>query len=227
MTTSVSELLDRAVDSSEYEILLNAVDRIVDVDGLTCEIGLREGGASYKIMNRLRDKASVRPHIAIDPYGDIPYIHHNSDSTGGGTSTTGTNGVRLDYNLEMKNRALSRLYRWCGEVKYPFSFYEMEDTEFFIRFSDGVPSYDYVKTLQTQYALVFFDGPHSTRTILAEIDFFKSRTPVGGVWVFDDIDQYPHASEIDPILLTKLGFESLETGSRKASYRRVSKGVSG
>lgn len=31
-------------DSREYHILLNAVARVKDVDGLTCEIGVREGG---------------------------------------------------------------------------------------------------------------------------------------------------------------------------------------
>jgi len=33
-------------DSREYHILTNAIDKIQNVDGFTCEIGVREGGST-------------------------------------------------------------------------------------------------------------------------------------------------------------------------------------
>ena len=40
-------------DSSEYNILVNAVKQICNVDGMTCEIGVREGGSSKLILDTL------------------------------------------------------------------------------------------------------------------------------------------------------------------------------
>ena len=45
--------LKNRVDSVEYEILINATRQIAHLSGLTCEIGVREGGSSYMIMNAL------------------------------------------------------------------------------------------------------------------------------------------------------------------------------
>tara|TARA_B110001450_G_scaffold6610_1_gene6818 strand:+ start:14510 stop:14659 length:150 start_codon:yes stop_codon:yes gene_type:complete len=41
-------------DSTEYEILMNAVIQIQNVDGFTCEIGVREGGGTKIILDILK-----------------------------------------------------------------------------------------------------------------------------------------------------------------------------
>jgi hypothetical protein len=63
-------------DSREYQILENAVHKVKYVDGLTCEIGVREGGRTHLIMETLRTTHQSKIHIAIDPFGNIDYEHY-------------------------------------------------------------------------------------------------------------------------------------------------------
>ena len=58
-------------DSGEYNILINAVEKIRNVDGMTCEIGVREGGSSKIILDTLKNTNQNKVHIAIDPFGNI------------------------------------------------------------------------------------------------------------------------------------------------------------
>jgi hypothetical protein len=94
----------------------------------------------------------------------------------------------------------------------------MEDTEFFMRFEDGVPVYNEYKQILKDYALVFFDGPHDVPSVLKEISFFSSRTPVGGIWVFDDITYYDH--DVVEKVIFNLGFQPMEKTLVKASYKK-------
>ena len=210
-----NDVLNRSVDSREYEILIDACTKIDNVPGFTCEIGTYRGGSSYKIMlTRLlahkKNNCELYPHISIDPYGNIEYTHWETRTERGGRN----------YTNKIRNSTLKSLYNWCDATEFPFLFFNMEDTEFFKRFSDGVPVYNENKYLINSYALVFFDGPHSTKHIKTEIDFFKDRTPINGCWVFDDIDQYPHMLNIDPIV-HNLGFQTLQKGICKISYIRI------
>lgn len=210
-----NDVLDRSVDSREYEILIDACTKIDNVPGFTCEIGTYRGGSSYKIMltrllSHKQNNCELYPHISIDPYGNIEYTHWETRTERGGRN----------YTNKIRNSTLKSLYNWCDATEFPFLFFNMEDTEFFKRFSDGVPVYNENKYLINSYALVFFDGPHSTKHIKTEIDFFKDRTPINGCWVFDDIDQYPHMLNIDPIV-RNLGFQTLQKGICKISYIRI------
>jgi hypothetical protein len=193
----------------EYDILMEACERSSDVKGLTCEIGMYMGGSSYRIMKKLKEIGAVKPHIGVDPYGNIDYVHWETRVE-----------KNYSYTNHVKNRAAKHLYAWAEENQYPFTFINLEDTEFFKRYADGVPIYDKQKYIINSYALVFFDGPHSTKLVRDEIDFFKDRTPVGGCWVFDDIDQYPHMSQLDPYIRS-LGFDPIRRGYCKISYIRV------
>lgn len=195
-------------DSCEYEILENACRRVCHLSGMSCEIGVRAGGSSHKIMQVFQNAASPRPHIAIDPYGNIEYRHWEDKVE------------RLDYTNDMKNRAMADLHTWAYNNNYPFLFFPLEDTEFFDRFGDGVPIYDHEKTIRNDYALVFYDGPHTIKDIRTEIDFFAPRTHVGGMWVFDDIAQYPHMEQLDPYIKS-LGFQVIEHGTNKISYEKT------
>lgn len=195
-------------DSREYDILGEAAWVVRDVDGLTCEIGVREGGGSKVIMDVTIRSGRPKIHIAIDPFGNIEYEHWE------------TRKERLDYTNKMKNTMLKNLYTYCEQMGAECLFFPLEDTEFFTRYADGVPIYNDYKTLENRYALVFFDGPHTTEIVKKEFDFFKDKIQIGGTAVFDDIDQYPHMEVLDKYILS-CGFERIRKGSCKISYKRV------
>jgi hypothetical protein len=204
-----SDILETRVDSREYEILTYAIKQIKNVEGLSCEIGVREGGSSYMIMKTLLENNDKKIHIGIDPFGNIDYSHWENKVG------------KCDYTNSMKQKTLQELYQWCNQHNQEFLFFPLEDTEFFKRYPDGVPVYEQNKYIVDKYASVFFDGPHTTVLIKEEIEFFKSRTPVGGVWIFDDIEQYPHMRNVDS-LIRNLGFKQLQKGTKKISYQRTS-----
>lgn len=195
-------------DSREYHILLNAVERVKDVDGLTCEIGVREGGGTKLIIETMLKMGQKRTHVAIDPFGNIEYEHFE------------TRKERLDYTNSMKNRMLANLYALCNNTGMECLFFPLEDTEFFKRYCDGIPIYDEYKSIVNKYAMVFLDGPHTTQLVRSEFDFFNTRIPCGGTIVFDDIDQYPHMEQLDDYIRAN-GFAMLEQGVCKISYVKL------
>lgn len=196
------------VDSREYDILEEAATIIRDVNGLTCEIGVREGGGSKVIMDATLKSGRSKVHIAIDPFGNIEYEHWE------------TVKERLDYTNRMKNTMLKNMYEYCSQTGAECLFFPIEDTEFFRRYADGVPIYNEYKTLENRYALVFFDGPHTTEIVKMEFDFFKDKIQSGGTMIFDDIDQYPHMELLDSYIIS-CGFRQLRKGSCKISYIRI------
>jgi hypothetical protein len=197
-------------DSREYVILAEACRAIRGVPGLTCEIGVRQGGSSQWIMKHCVDNGDRRIHIGIDPFGDLPYLHWQDRVE------------QLGYCNEMRRKMMADLTQWCFEHKVDFHFFTLTDADFFERFAAGVPVYDGERRVVNAYALVFFDGPHGVQAVRDEIDFFEQRTPIGGVWVFDDIDQYPHMEHLDAYVLS-LGFETMKRGECKIAYRRITK----
>jgi len=192
-------------DSREYEILERAVRQIVHVEGLTCEIGVREGGGTKKILDVLKSTGQNKIHVAIDPFGNIEYEHWE------------TKKERLDYTNTMKHTMLKNLYTYCSENSMEVLFFPLEDTEFFARYANGVPVYNEYKYIYNTYALVFFDGPHTSALVQQEFDFFANKIPVGGVIIFDDIDQYPHMTDLDTYIRNH-NFNLLEKGQCKISY---------
>ena len=204
----IDKILSNSIDSSEYNILINAVKNIKNVPGITVEIGVREGGSSYLIMKTLLENNDKRDsHLGLDPYGNIDYTHWENVTQ------------KLGYTNDMKNRMMKNIYKWCEINDFNFILLPLEDTEYFKRFTDGLPIYNENKKICNEYSLVFFDGPHSVNDIKTEINFFKDRTPLNGVWVFDDIDQYPHMEKLDEYIRS-FGFNILEIGLKKVSYQR-------
>ena len=105
------------------------------------------------------------------------------------------------------------MYTWCCENELEFLYFPLEDTEFFKRYSDGVPIYDEEKRIENQYKLVFFDGPHQYEPVKVEVDFFIDKIPSGGVMVFDDWEWYDH-SKIQTILLDR-GYSTVDVEINK------------
>ena len=192
-------------DSREYYILQNAVNRIQNIDGLTCEIGVREGGSTQIILDELLSTKQNKIHIAIDPFGNIDYAHWENKTE------------KLDYTNKMKNNMLKNLYSYCADNNMEVIFFPLEDTEFFEKFSHGIPIYNENKSIINTYALVFLDGPHTTKHIKNEFDFFKNKIPIGGMIIFDDIDQYPHMDNLDEYIKSH-NFSVVEKGDCKISY---------
>jgi hypothetical protein len=198
--------IELSVDGQDYHILTECVPLIGDVEGLTCEIGLRGGGASAMIMRELaRFGQSHRTHIAIDPYGDIEY------------QWTEQLRVRLDYTNTLRNQAIIAMHYISQATAVNFIFFNLEDTEFFARYRDGVPIYSQHKTIVNKYSLVYFDGPHSLAPLIEEVKFFNERTSKGAMYVFDDVASYDH-QQLENQMLSPSGFRLHAKTQQKASY---------
>lgn len=217
-------------DSQEYEILYNAVTSVKETKGGIVEIGTRRGGSAKIIIDALKENSDTRRNMfCIDPYGNIEiectnlnmsvhYPHLNVD--GDPASKEIKSPHRFDYTNEMRNVTIPSLYYYAYQAGLNFQFFCLEDNEFFKRFADGVPCYNDYKEYVNQYAFVFFDGPHTDEIVKEEVMFFNQRAVIGTVYVFDDIWMYSHDELIESILHSE-GFEVLQKGKIKASYKKV------
>lgn len=194
-------------DSLDYDVLFRAVEKSKPIPGLACEIGVRRGGSLQYIIDAL--SGSNKHIIAIDPYGNIEY-----------NATEEQRNIRLDYTNDMKHEAMSNIYNYSRGKGVNLIFINLDDVEFMTRYEQGVPVYNQTKQIINDYSFVFFDGPHDVVSILVEVKYFTQRSKVGTVFVFDDIETYPHHLVEQELFAT--GFVLLENGpqKRKASYFR-------
>ena len=214
-------------DSQEYEILHNAALSVENsVPGAVVEIGTRRGGSAKIIIDALASKGnSNRPMFCIDPYGNIDLDITNINASihypgkyqveGDPMSKDASFPTKFDYTNEMRNRVIPSLYYYAFQHGINFTFFCLEDHEFFKRYPDGVPVYEEQKKMMNEYSFVFFDGPHTNEAVEEELNFFFDRTPVGGVYVFDDIWMYDH-DKFEQMMFDR-GFEILEKKQIKAS----------
>lgn len=192
-------------DGIHYEELIQACKDTRDIPGATLEIGVRRGGSSQLIMESMI--GTNKPHIAVDPYGTIDY----EDRVG---------VHKTDYTNQMKNETLASLYAWSRDNNYDFLFFNLEDTEFFSRFKDGVPFYSDNKQILKELSLAFIDGPHATKPVLEAFKYLKDKMSVGGQIVFDNYDHYPHDIEVEPIILES-NYKLVITGADKKVYVKL------
>lgn len=197
-------------DSAEYEYITKGVELSKDVEGMCIELGLRRGYGTKTIIDAISEYCPHKVVIAVDPYGSIEYAHREGQL------------IRLDYTNKMKKECLHAIYGYLIDSPVDFHFFNMEDTVFFEKFENGVDTYDLDKKTLNTYSLVHFDGPHDVKSIKKEIDFFESRTPKGGCWIFDDCtpDFYDHDGQIEPYVFL-LGFELIQKGNKKALYQKL------
>jgi hypothetical protein len=216
-------------DSQEYEVLTNAVNQIQGVPGAVVEIGTRRGGSAKMIIDALANNGDTnRSMFCIDPYGNIEIectnlnmaVHYpGAKIDGDPQSKELTSPHRFDYTNDMRNRTIPSLYYCAYQAGLNFTFFCLEDNEFFKRYADGVPVYDQFKKIEDKYAFVFFDGPHDNSAVLMETEFFLQRSVIGTTFVYDDIWMYDH-NMIEKHLFEN-AFEVLEKKNIKASYRKV------
>jgi hypothetical protein len=193
-------------DSADYHILTKGVQLSASTQGLSCEIGLRRGGGSKHIIDAIADHCPGKVHIAVDPYGHIEYEHKEAQH------------VRLDYTNDMLADCMHNIYPFAQSRKVQFIFLNLEDTEFFTRYADGVPVYNLTKRLINNYSFVHFDGPHATLPLTREIEFFHQRALPGACWVFDDVIGYYNHDEIERYLFS-IGWRLIEKTPHKALYQ--------
>ena len=217
-------------DSQEYEILFNAARNIKGVEGAVVEIGTRRGGSAKIIIDGLESNQDTnRSMFCIDPYGNIDLeitnlsasIHYPGQYKleGDPQSKDKSFATKFDYTNDMRNRVIPSLYYYAYHRGLNFTFFCLEDHEFFKRYADGVPVYEEFKKFENQYAFVFFDGPHTNEAVDEEMKFFMERSTKGTTWVFDDIWMYDH-DRFEKIMLDN-GFEILEKKNIKASYHKT------
>jgi len=218
------------VDSQEYEILWNAAKGIKGVPGAVVEIGTRRGGSAKMVIDALTENGDTnRPMFCIDPYGNIDLEITNINASihypgkyqveGDPMSKEASFKTKFDYTNDMRNRIIPSLYFYAFSKGLNFTFFCLEDHEFFKRYPDGVPIYEEEKKMINEYAFVFFDGPHTNDAVDEELEFFIQRAPVGATYVFDDIWMYDH-DKFEKIMFDH-GFETLEKQKIKASYKKV------
>lgn len=196
-------------DSGDYAEILGRCAQFIElnnVPGLSLELGLREGGGTQYMIEQY---ASPRTHIAIDPYGSLPYEWQENTI------------ASWVYDNQMRNHAVSSLFHMTNRTNVNFVFLNLTDQDYFDRFVDGYPTFvDGKRELIDKYAIVHLDAVHAIHAIENQINFFLPRISVNGIIVFDDVQGFYDHSTIE-IQVLERGFVKHLIGSKKASYRKV------
>ena len=195
-------------DSEDYDVITRAIHAIPESnDGMTCEIGLRRGGGTKCIIDALAGHdLPCNVHVAIDPYGNLVYQAKEGMSR------------RSDYTNAMRDQSIGPIYAYAMRMGVNFVFINLDDSEFFKRYADGVPVYDEHKHTLSEYVFVHFDGPHWFEPLRDEFLWFDARMTSGATIVFDDIQVYDH-NKLEERVLSR-GWRLIETRGRKASYQK-------
>lgn len=210
-----------SVDPSCYDVLRRSVTEVLNnnVPGLFMEIGTRRGGSAKVVMDTIiQHYASIakriayeRTYILCDPYGNVPYNACEVD---------GRMGVRIDYHNQMRDQCIPHILQYGWQHEINMLFMNMEDSEFFHRYDDGVPVYYQEKRLDTHFAFVFVDGPHDLESVEIAAQFFCHRMPVGSHIVFDNIPYYDHGPVHTRMI--RHGYEQVDQAWEKIAYERKS-----
>jgi hypothetical protein len=193
-------------DSSEYHLITKHIGKLeLDQVTLTCEIGLREGLGSKIIMDAILDsKPILYKHIAVDPYNNLSYEHYDNEGS-----------VVAGYTEEMKQKTVHYLYQ-----NYPeFDFFHMTDDYYFKTMGEG---HQFVLNQQLVlfglYQVVHLDGPHTTKAVIDELNFFIPRMASKGLIIIDDYQDLEMG--IVDMLLKTYNFNVAEKGDNKIIYQK-------
>lgn len=197
------------VDSFDYYVLDEAASLVKNTPGILMEIGVREGGGlQYIIDGLLNNHIYGRTVVGLDPYGDLPYEWKEGKI------------APWTYSNDMKKTAYKNLFEYVIGKPVNLELITMTDETYFKRYADGVPIYETTEEiLEDRYALIHYDGPHSLDALKKEMAFFRPRTPIGGIWVFDDVTDFYDHDAVHKVL-TETCFEEITKTQKKASYRR-------
>lgn len=196
-------------DSAEYEYISEAVALSKDVEGLLVEIGLRAGMGTKTIIDACLEHRPDSTVISIDPFGSIPYEHREGQI------------CRLDYTDDMYKQVLADMSAYAFGKNVLWIPFKETDDDFFDRYYEGVPLYDFERKVCNKYAMAHLDGPHGGTAIMEEITWFNSRMEVGATIVIDDVS--PDFVDFEPIheYLTFLNWKQIKIGNKKALYQKL------
>jgi hypothetical protein len=203
------DLLVGDAPPESYESLIKYIPELKGVEGMTIEVGLRRGGGTANIIDAFLKNDDKRVHICVDPYGNIEYYGHG-------------HVTRYDYFNSMRNETIPNLYRYAEEHNVNIIFFNLEDSEFYKRFDDGVPVYDEEKKIMSKYCFAHIDGQHDVKSVDVATDFFLKHLSVNGIIAYDNTDYYEHG-----LIHTKLldnNFEVLleeQVHSYKKIYKKL------
>lgn len=208
-------------DSAEYKLLAKWANQLPVLDfTVSVEIGVRQGYGTWTIMENI---PGPKFHIGIDPYGDIKYKHVDKKEGTEPYWKDGKGQIMVDFDGSFKVPTYPNTMKqdFLGSFKghQNFILYQLEDTEYFNAFGNGVPIYyEGKKRIVNTYDFVFFDGPHTTEAVMNEALFFANRSRIGTRFVFDDHDTY--RMDLIALALTFHGFKTIESGETKICLER-------
>lgn len=194
-------------DGTEYEMIIRAIEKIKDLQGLVLEIGTRKGGSMMIIIDALLENEDYnRNVISVDPYGDIEY---NSGYQYGVT--------RFDYTNEMKKEAMASIFQYIQGNPINFVPFCLTSERFFEVFGNKVPVYcDMICIDWLPYAFAFIDGQHDTESVINDCAKVASNSVSGTRIVIDNIDFFDLDQLID--VMTFHQFEIEEKGITKITF---------
>ena len=203
--------MELQAQGDEYDILSRAARRVSFLsNAMTCEIGLRLGGGSKAIIDGLKSSRAFQPnqvHIAIDPYGQMPYAAED-----------GPTHLGKDFSNGMRDGTIALLHSYACTSGVNFIFMNMTDEQFFHRYHDGVPTYSMgEERILTKYSLVFMDGVHTLQSVWSATMWFMDRMLLGAIMVYDDVVGWYEHSFVEWYLL-KSGWRVYEKGTQKIAY---------
>lgn len=210
ITAELAPVLETVVlgtDSLDYDILREGVQMAPNGYYLAAEIGVREGGSSQMLMQELQAKKFRGMFVLIDHYGGMPQWHSDQHC------------VVLDYDNQMRNRALAMLYLLATKHAVNFQFFNLSDEDFFEHFPNGVPIYSGgVRMEVNQYCFAHLDGPHHVELVEKEAHWFGERMVKGGIIVTDDIQLFDFERFVQ--FAASHGLELVKRGDIKAIFRK-------
>ena len=206
---------DCGIDEN-VKALQKCLEEVRELSGATLEIGVYKGGSTREVLEFNYENGLATPHIAIDPYGIIPYNHSDYQLL----PTDETSKEYPIYSNRLGNRAFSLIYDLAAKYNQNVLCLKFEDLEFFDRFAGGVPFYyQGSKHLVDFYKFVYIDGQHTTEANWIAFDFFKYRIPYGGIIMFDDIANF----NFDYLLPTfeQFSYKEIFRSNTRAAYKRM------
>ncbi len=196
-------------DSGEYEFITKGMQLSKDADGLCLEIGLRRGLGTKYIIDAITQVCPSKIAMAIDPYGSIIYEGREGKP------------CRLDYTNTMMHECQINMHQYAMDHGVHYLFFPLEDTEFFERFTDGVPVYQDFKRMETKYSFVHLDATHTVEAVTKQVLFFAERMDSNAVICIDDVTiDFMDIVPIEKVLVEQ-GFEMIQTGLKKALYQKI------
>lgn len=164
-----------ACDGKDYSVLINACTYVYKNcdEGICIEIGTRKGGSAKLIVDSLLSKF---PLICVDPYGNLDYYYDDKYPL-----------EKRDYTNSMRDIYIPELIKYASAKNTNLVYLCIDDSSYYESFKSGFPIFDNIKKVHDKYALVYYDGQHTTRHVDDMVSFFKNRMCKNGIIVIDDM----------------------------------------